>query len=188
KIKEKFSDIFNGLKDTVSEAFKKVKKAVSDGISKAYDTVTEFFTKFKDAGKKIVENIADGIKEAIGKVTGAMKKVTQKIRDFLPFSPPKTGPLMDIMDVKWGETIAAGILKGERTIENAMERALDFDLTKKATFNVNSNSMPHYPTKQQQPQPIILQVDGKTFAQIIGDYTSAEGGNRIRRIERGLAT
>src|SRR5690606_35926775 len=130
KIKEKFSDIFNGLKDTVSEAFKKVKKAVSDGISKAYDTVTEFFTKFKDAGKKIVENIADGIKDAIGKVTGAMKDVAQKIRDFLPFSPPKTGPLMDIMDVKWGETIAAGILKGERTIESAMEKVLSFDITR----------------------------------------------------------
>src|SRR5690606_12047466 len=134
------SDIFNGLKDAVSEAFKKVKKAVSDGISKAYDTVTGFFTKFKDAGKEIIENIADGIKEAIGKVTGAMKKVTQKIRDFLPFSPPKTGPLRDIMDVKWGETIAAGILKGERTIESAMEDVLSFDLTKQVTVNNDSSN------------------------------------------------
>jgi hypothetical protein len=36
-------------------------------------------------------------------------------------------------------------------------------------------------------RPIILQVDGKTFAQITGDYTDAEGGVRIRRIQRGLA-
>lgn len=186
-IKEKFSDIFNGLKDAVSEAFKNVKKAVSDGISKAYDTVTGFFTKFKDAGRRIVTSIADGIRGAISNVTDAIGNVTQKVRNFLPFSPPKEGPLIDIMDVKWGETISTGILRGEGEIASAMERALDFDLTKKATFNVNGNSMPHY-TTQQQPQPIILQVDGKTFAKITGDYTSAEGGNRIRRIERGLAT
>ena len=43
------------------------------------------------------------------------------------------------------------------------------------------------PQRQTQDnRPIVLQVDGKTFAQIIGDYTGAEGGTRIRRIERGL--
>mgnify|MGYP001105066427 CR=1 FL=1 len=186
-IKERFSAIFNSLKDVVSEAFGNVKKAVSDGISKAYDTVTGFFTKFKEAGNNIVTSIADGIKGATSKVTEAISNVTQKIRNFLPFSPPKEGPLIDIMDVKWGETISAGILKGENQIASAMERALDFDLTKTASFNVNSDSMSHR-TTQQQSQPIVLQVDGKTFASIIGDYTSAEGGNRIRRIERGLAT
>lgn len=186
-IKNRFSNIFNSLKGVVSNAFNKVKNAVSDGISKAYDKVIEFISKFKDAGKNIVGAIADGIKGAIGKVTGAIGDVAQKVRDFLPFSPPKIGPLTDIMDVKWGPTIAGGIEKGERDIEKAMERALDFDLTKKATFNVNSNQTPSRTTQQQQ-QPIILQIDGKTFAQIIGDYTSQEGGNRIRRIERGLAT
>ncbi len=36
-------------------------------------------------------------------------------------------------------------------------------------------------------RPLILQIDGRTFAQITGDYTDAVGGARIRRIERGLA-
>ena len=185
-IKSRFSNIFNSLKGIVTTAFNNVRNAVSDGITKAYNKVTGFFTKFKDAGKRIVQSIADGIKGAIGKVTSAISDVAQKVRDFLPFSPPKIGPLTDIMDVKWGPTIAGGIEKGERDIEKAMERALAFDLTKKATFNVNSNQTPSRTTQQQQP--IILQIDGKTFAQIIGDYTSQEGGNRIRRIERGLAT
>lgn len=178
---------FNALRGIVSSAFNGVKSAVSNGIRSAYNAVINFIGKFKDAGRKIVTSIADGIKGAIGNITGAIGSVASKIRGFLPFSPPKEGPLMDIMDVKWGETISAGILKGEGEIAKAMERALDFDLTKKATFNVNSNQAPHH-TTQQQPQPIILQIDGKTFAKITGDYTSAEGGNRIRRIERGLAT
>src|SRR5690606_18215789 len=176
----------NALKGIVSGAFNRVRSAVSNGIRSAYNTVINFIGRFKDAGRRIVTSIADGIRGAISKVTDAIGNVTQKVRNFLPFSPPKEGPLIDIMDVKWGETISAGILKGEGEIANAMERALDFDLTKKATFNVNSNSMPHYTTQQQQ-QPIILQIDGKTFAKITGDYTAAEGGNRIRRIERGLA-
>lgn len=186
-IKNTISKIFNSLWSIVSSAFSRVKSAVSNGMNSAFNAVKNFFGRFKEAGKNIVTSIADGIKGAISKVTDAISNVTQKIRNFLPFSPPKEGPLIDIMDVKWGETISAGILKGEGEIASAMERALDFDLTKKATFNVNSNSMPHR-TTQQQSQPIILQVDGKTFASIIGDYTSAEGGNRIRRIERGLAT
>ena len=41
--------------------------------------------------------------------------------------------------------------------------------------------------QQSNDRPIILQVDGRTFAQITGDYTDHEGGVRIRKIERGLA-
>src|SRR5690625_3143789 len=186
-IRNTIRNIFNSLRGIVSNAFNGVKNAVRNGIRGALNIIKNMFSSFKNAGKNIVTSIADRIKGAISKVTDAIGNVTQKVRDFLPFSPPKIGPLTDIMDVKWGETISAGILKGEGEIASAMERALDFDLTKKATFNVNSNQAPHH-TTQQQPQPIILQIDGKTFAKITGDYTAAEGGNRIRRIERGLAT
>ena len=188
-IRNTISNIFNSLRGIVSSAFGGVRSAVSNGMKSAFNTVKNFFGRFKDAGKKIVTSIADGIKGAISKVTDAISKVTQKIRNFLPFSPPKEGPLIDIMDVKWGETISAGILKGEDQVANAMDEILNFDLTKKATFGGLSKDeiLNHYNT-QQQSQPIILQVDGRTFAKITGDYTAAEGGNRIRRIERGLAT
>lgn len=124
-IKSTISNIFNTLSGIVSGAFNGVKNAVSNGMSAAFNSVTGFFGKFKDAGKNIVSSIADGIKGAIGKVTGAIKNVTQKVRDFLPFSPPKTGPLIDIMDVKWGETIAAGIQKGKNTVAKAMDDVLN---------------------------------------------------------------
>ena len=186
-IKNTISNIFNSLRGIVSGAMSRVSGAVKNGMSNAFNAVTGFFGKFKDAGKNIVGAIADGIKGAVGKVTGAIKNVTQKVRDFLPFSPPKTGPLIDIMDVKWGETIGAGILKGEDQVANAMDEILNFDLTKKATFSGFTKEDVLYHNNTQQPQPIILQIDGVTFAKIIGDYTSAEGGKRIRRIERGLA-
>lgn len=188
-VRGSFTNIMNGLRGIVSNAFKSVRNAISNGMTNAFNAVKGFFGKFKNAGRNIVTSIADGIKGAISVVTDAISGVATKIRNFLPFSPPKEGPLIDIMDVKWGETISGGIEKGEGTVAKAMEDMLAFDLTKKATFNHagRPNDEEHYRLPQQQNQPIILQVDGKTFAQIMGDYTSVEGGNRIRKIERGLA-
>lgn len=45
-----------------------------------------------NAGANIIEGLAKGIGSAVGKVTGAIKDVMGKVRDFLPFSPAKTGP------------------------------------------------------------------------------------------------
>lgn len=182
-----FKAIFNGLLDIVTGALSKVRDGLSGGMRNALDAVIGFLGKFKDAGNRIVSSIADGIKGAIGKVTGAISNVASKIRDFLPFSPPKTGPLMDIMDVKWGETIAGGIDKGEGAVAKAMDSILDFDLPQRAKFN-NPNNTNYEQLTSQQNRPIIMQVDGKTFAKIMGGYNSEEGGNRIRKFERGLAT
>lgn len=197
-IRSVISSVFNGLKGIVSSAMGGVKNAVSTGIKGALNVVTNLAGNFKNAGRKIVTSIAEGITGAIGKVTGAISNVTSKIRDFLPFSPPKTGPLIDIMDVKWGETIAGGIDKGEGTVAKAMDSLLDFDLTKKANFhnsNGFSNSGQNDVTQLllelidavKDGQNISLFPNGGTFAKKTGDYTSQEGGNRIRRHERGLA-
>lgn len=187
-IRSAVSSVFNSLRGIVSGAMNGVKSAVSSGIRGALSAVTGLAGNFKNAGRKIVTSIADGIKGAASKVTSAVSNLASKIRDFLPFSPPKTGPLIDIMDVKWGETIGGGIMKGKNVVGKAMDSILDFDLTKRAKFN-NPNQINNDDgnVSSHEKQPIILQVDGKTFAQIMGDYTSAEGGNRIRRFERGLA-
>ena len=161
-VKSTFTSIFNGLVGIVTGALSNVTGALSSGMQSALSAVTNFFGKFKDAGKKIVTSIADGIKGAVGKVTGAISNVAGKIRDFLPFSPPKTGPLIDIMDVKWGETIAGGIDKGESAVANAMDSLLDFDLTKRASFSGyggSSNPLLDATLKQNQLLTMILDKD-----------------------------
>jgi len=95
-IRNTISNIFNSLKGIVSNAFSAVRSAVSSGITGAYKAVTGKVKDFFNAGKNIVTSIADGIKGAVGKVTGAISNVASKIRDFLPFSPAKEGPLMDL--------------------------------------------------------------------------------------------
>lgn len=124
-VRNTFSNIMNGLRNIVSGAFNRVRSSISTGMNNALNAVKNFFGKFKDAGRRIVTSIADGIKGAISTVTNAIKGVTQKVRNFLPFSPPKEGPMKDIMKVQWGPTIAEGILKGEDVVAEAMNRLLD---------------------------------------------------------------
>jgi len=185
-IKSRFSDVFGGLKTTVTNAFGSVRNAVETGINKALDIVINIKDKFFDAGKNIVSSIADGIKGAIGDVTGAISGVASKVRNFLPFSPAKEGPLKDLDKLNFGGTISMGIDDGASEVQKAMESMLTMPF-KPTVHNPSLSNDQSNPYATEQNRPIILQVDGKTFAQITGDYTAAEGGNRIRRIERGLA-
>lgn len=139
-IKNTVSNVFNSLKSVVSSAFSGVKNAVRSGMNGALNIVKNVKNKFKNAGKNIVTSIADGIKGAAKKVTDAISNVTQKARDYLPFSPPKTGPLKDIMDVKWGETISAGIEDDENIVEKAMDKMLSVPLDPKTTNFQSKNT------------------------------------------------
>ncbi|NJR61226.1 MAG: phage tail tape measure protein [Cyanobacteria bacterium CRU_2_1] len=76
------------------------------------------------AGSRIVQSIADGISAGIGAVTQAASSVASAIASFLPHSPPKQGPLMDIMEV--GSRITTFIAQGmePNVVGNAMNAAL----------------------------------------------------------------
>lgn len=125
-IKSTFSNIFNSLRGIVTRAFSNVRSAVSSGMRSALNAVRSFFGSFANAGRNIVQNIANGIRNAIGLVTSAISNVTQAIRNFLPFSPPKdkSSPLTDIHKNGIGTQIAAGIIRGQREVDKAMNTLL----------------------------------------------------------------
>lgn len=56
------------------------------------DAISGLAGRMKESGIKIVQGLIDGIKGMIGKVKDAASNVVGAIRDFLPFSPAKTGP------------------------------------------------------------------------------------------------
>lgn len=66
-------------------------------------------TTFWNAGKNIIDSIWKGIKSVVHKPVEAIKGMVSKIRDYLPFSPAKTGALKDIHRIRLVETIAQGI-------------------------------------------------------------------------------
>ncbi|RAN62242.1 phage tail tape measure protein [Dolosigranulum pigrum] len=125
-IKSTFSNIFNSLRGIVTRAFGNVRSAVSSGMRSALNAVRSFFGSFASAGRNIVQNIANGIRGAIGLVTNAISSVTQAVRNFLPFSPPKdkSSPLTDIHKNGIGTQIAAGIIRGQKEVDKAMNTLL----------------------------------------------------------------
>jgi phage-related protein len=183
-IRNTVSNIFNSLHGIVSNAFSRVSDAVRNGINRALDIVRNIKDKFFDAGRNIVTSIADGIKSAISKVTDAIGSVTQKVRNFLPFSPPKEGPLIDIMDIKWGETIAAGIEKGENEIARAMERVLAFDVTRKASFSGSANANATNITNMGGRYEVVITLDGREVARATAPHLEPELERRRRMYER----
>jgi TP901 family phage tail tape measure protein len=62
-----------------------------------------------NAGANIIGSIWNGMKSKIMGPINLMKSMAQKIRDFLPFSPAKTGALKDIHRIKLFETIAGSM-------------------------------------------------------------------------------
>jgi len=126
-IKTAVSNKFSSMKNAVSNKMSDVKSAVSEGITNALNAVTDMATSFFDAGKNIVTSIIDGIKAAPGKITDAIKDMAGAARDFLPFSPAKTGPLRDLDKLDFAGPLVDSIKSAESSVSKAMGRLLGSD-------------------------------------------------------------
>jgi len=113
-------------------------------LGAAWEWVKGFAGRMWDAGKNIVKSIGDGILAAINSPVEAIKKVVAKVREFLPFSPAKTGPLTDIHRIKLVETIAdsispASLVAKMQTVAGAARSALGKGLAVGASVLVGSS-------------------------------------------------
>lgn len=201
--------LLTGFVNIIRNLWSRVTNLFKNGIKNAYNAVTGMFGKFLDAGKKIVTSIADGIKGAIGKVTDAISGVTDKIRGFLPFSPPKEGPLSDIMDVEIAESIAHAIESKKHVAARAMANLASAvsdemfvlgeggpQLLQNSRFVVQNTSVGNQgnasnvnqsnTNNRKDDRPIYLNIGGKSFAKIIGPYTDVVGGTNVKLVDRGL--
>jgi hypothetical protein len=95
--------------------FKGALNAIKGIFEDNFNTIVNFIkglgSTFFDAGKGLVEMMAKGIKSAMGSVLDGMKELAKKARDFLPFSPAKTGPLSDLDKLDFGGPISDSINK-----------------------------------------------------------------------------
>lgn len=123
-IRNTIQNIVNALPNVFKNGLSKVRSALSSGMSNALKVVTGFASKFVQAGQNLVNSIASGIRNAIGNVTSAISSVTSKIRNFLPFSPAKEGPLMDLDKLDFAGPIGDSILKAERILKSKMNEML----------------------------------------------------------------
>ena len=158
-IRSTVSNIFNSLRNIVSNAFNNVVSAVRNGMNRALNAVKSFFSKFKNAGKNIVTSIASGITGAIGKVTDAIGGVVSKVRDFLPFSPAKEGPLMDIHKLNFGGPISHSIESDENEVQKALRHLLEVpEIGKEVELPINSKDLRKGSSNKAQEESKLMQM------------------------------
>lgn len=95
--------------DQIVAYFSNLWQRVKDAFWSFVQWFIDLHKKFFEAGGKIVDSIADGIRAKWDQFISFWKNKVQEVRDFLPFSPAKTGPLRDIHRVRLIETIAESI-------------------------------------------------------------------------------
>lgn len=108
-----FGTFFKGLWDDVAAFFSGGITKVTGFVTKGFDDIVSFISglgqTFFNAGKGLIDMMAKGITSAMKGALDAVKGVASKIRDFLPFSPAKTGPLSDLDHLDFGGPIADSI-------------------------------------------------------------------------------
>ncbi|MFA1821154.1 hypothetical protein ACDX78_13440 [Virgibacillus oceani] len=189
-----FRNMVSGIRSNVSNIFSNIRSTFNNMVS----FVMGLGSRFLQAGKNIVTSIADGIKGAVSKVTDAISGVVDKVRDFLPFSPAKEGPLKDIDKLNFDGPISHSIEASEGEVQKKMSHLLALP-NGNARAGAGNTPQAQASTSDRLESLMselieavkdgqVMQVDGKTFASVTGDYTDEEGGIRVRRLERGLAT
>lgn len=189
-LKSKAESIVNNLKNGVVNKFNELKNNASEIMQNAKDLITDPIDTAKDTISDIIDEIKgffSGLKLKLPKIE-LPKMPKFEISGGFSLKPLKVPKI----SVKWNAdggifttpTIFGmnnGVLQGAG--EAGPEAALPLnEQTLGAIGRGIASTM-----QNNSNRPIILQIDGKQFAQVIGDYTDHEGGVRIRRMERGLA-
>jgi len=104
---------------------------------------------FYKAGKGFMDMLVKGIQSAVGKVLDTIGNVAGKVRNFLPFSPAKTGPLSDLDKLDFGGPISDSILKAIPKVNTLLSDMLNIPAIKPvngqsvAQTNYKSNLVVH---------------------------------------------
>ena len=196
KIKTTTSNVFNSVKETVGNIFNSIKSSMSDKLNSAFTTVSNVLGKIKDKFSSIMDNCKNVVKNAIDKVKSFFNFKWELPKIKLPhftisgkfsLNPPSV-PKFSIDWYKLGGVFDsphlfnyAGGLGGLG--EDGAEAVVPLEK--------NTQWLDRLATMLNEKQgggnrPIILQVDGKTFAEIavdsINDLTRQRGSLPLRLI------
>ncbi|QQN79709.1 phage tail tape measure protein [Streptomyces sp. XC 2026] len=122
--------IYERIRDALTDARRAVSDRISDIVEKVRDIkrrIQNVFTNAKDwlwsAGRKVVQGLIDGIGSMVQQVRDTMSNIVSGIRDYLPFSPAKTGPLRIHPPDEAGRTIGTMLATGLRSSSGAVQSA-----------------------------------------------------------------
>ncbi|OJF17921.1 MAG: phage tail tape measure protein, partial [Bacillaceae bacterium G1] len=169
--------IFRTIWDEVYGIFKSMLDKVFSVVKSVFDNILSWITglgtKFFNAGKGLIEQIKKGIEAAVDTVVDSVKKLAQKIRDFLPFSPAKTGPLSDLDKLDFGGPIATSIQRAIPRVQGLLNELLtlpDNRLDVNITGGVQSSG------------PIVINMEGL----LAGANINIRSDDDIRQLAREI--
>ncbi|MES1053449.1 carbamoyl-phosphate synthase [Bacillus thuringiensis] len=115
-------ELIKGIVSLVGELGSTIKNNV---IKSMTDKLDDAKTTFFNAGKGLMDQMKKGIENMKDKVLDTMSNMAGKVRDFLPFSPAKTGPLSDLDHLDFGGPISDSIKLAFPKVQGLMNDLLD---------------------------------------------------------------
>lgn len=191
KIKTNMSEKIQAAKTAVVDKFTQIKTSVTEKIQAAKDKVTEIFSKVKDAITKPVEKARDTVKGLIDKIKGffnfswslpKLKMPHFSVSGKFSLNPPSI-PKFNVSWYKLGGVFDKTTLfpYGNGSIgglgEDGAEAVVPLEKNTK-WLDIIADKITG---RQGGNRPIVLQVDGKTFAEI-----SVESINDLTRLRGSL--
>lgn len=186
------SDVFGGVLDTMSGLFKIFAGLFSGDWGKMWEGIKQVF-------KGIWEALGGIVKGALNVIIGVLNFFVDKINDILTINIPDWDILPDSIQGKQfsmsipripylakggitnGPTLAMIGEGAENEVVSPISK-LNEIVTKGMFDALSMRDQFQQPQQSQQGGDIILQVDGTTFARIIGPYTNQENqriGNNL---------
>jgi phage-related protein len=164
-LKTLFTGIWNTAKSIFSTGINGVKTVVTSGFDNVVSFITGLGSTFFNAGKGLIDMMAQGIKSAAGKVLSEMKEIASKARDFLPFSPAKTGPLSDLDKLDFAGPIGDSITRGIPVVKSLMSDILQLPEIKAS----DNGSSAFSSSSQSQSNTYVIEnvtIDAKNVREI----------------------
>jgi phage-related protein len=117
---------FSNLVSAVSQRVSSLISFVTGIPGRVLGAIGNLGSLLYNAGANIIQGLINGVTSMIGRLTSTVSGAVQRIRDFLPFSPAKTGPLSGAgAPERSGARIAEGIATGIEGQRGALESAMN---------------------------------------------------------------
>ncbi|HGJ9755625.1 TPA: phage tail tape measure protein [Streptococcus pneumoniae] len=200
-------NIVTSISNTISNVFNGISSTISDVMSGIFNTVSSIWNSIRDTITNTINGAKDAVSNAINAIKGFFNFEWSLPRPKLPRFNISGGEApwgfggkgsLPSIDITW---FAKGGILTKPTIFGMNSNGLmgGGEAGKEAVLPLNESTLgmvaDHIMStvkdkivvnvEQPKPQPIILNIDGKTFAQLIVGHVSDAQAQRIQIIEGG---
>ncbi|MGH0601141.1 phage tail protein [Bacillus mycoides] len=179
-------ELIKGIISLVSELGSTIKNNV---IKSMTDKLDDAKNTFFNAGKGLMEQMKKGIENMKDKVLDTMSNIAGKVRDFLPFSPAKTGPLSDLDHLDFGGPISDSIKLAFPKVKGLMNDLLDLPpivsnvrATRNTENNNGTNNGESYGNTSNNNSPTYIVLDKKVVGEALAQPVESTNNRRKQRL------